>query len=121
MAAHSLFQQARKLKTANWGKKVCSQKFVFLSLHSTRSNEAGQGKEAVFIQQKAQGNNSIISKDTTMSKERKTACNHLSTHITVLVKTFINKLGLSWAKLSCQLGFGCTVIYICCHILIYLD
>ena len=25
MAALSLFQQARKLKTANWGKKVCSQ------------------------------------------------------------------------------------------------
>ena len=31
-----------------------------------------------------------------------------------------NKLGLSWAKLSCQLGFGCTVINICCCILIYL-
>ena len=29
-----------------------------------------------------------------------------------------NKLGLSWAKLSCQLGFGCTVINICCCILI---
>ena len=29
-----------------------------------------------------------------------------------------NKLGLSWAKLSCQLGFGCTVINICCLILI---
>ena len=28
-----------------------------------------------------------------------------------------NKLGLSWAKLSCQLGFGCTVINICCLIL----
>ena len=25
-----------------------------------------------------------------------------------------NKLGLSWAKLSCQLGFGSTVINICC-------
>ena len=29
-----------------------------------------------------------------------------------------NKLGLSWAKLSCQLGFGCTVINIFCLILI---
>ena len=26
------------------------------------------------------------------------------------------KLGLSWAKLSCKLGFGCTVINICCLI-----
>ena len=25
-----------------------------------------------------------------------------------------NKLGLSWAKLSCQLEFGSTVINICC-------
>ena len=31
-----------------------------------------------------------------------------------------DKLGLSWAKLSCQLGFGCTVINIWCCILIYL-
>ena len=31
-----------------------------------------------------------------------------------------NKLGLSWAKLSSQLGFVCTVINICCCILIYL-
>ena len=29
-----------------------------------------------------------------------------------------DKLGQSWAKLSCQLGFGCTVINICCLILI---
>ena len=29
-----------------------------------------------------------------------------------------NKLGLSWAKLRCQLGFGCTVINIFCLILI---
>ena len=29
-----------------------------------------------------------------------------------------DKLGLSWAKLSCQLGVGCTVINICCLILI---
>ena len=29
-----------------------------------------------------------------------------------------NKLGLSWAKLSCQLGLGCTVIF--CLILINL-
>ena len=29
-----------------------------------------------------------------------------------------NKLGLSWAKLSYQLGFGCTVINICSLILI---
>ena len=34
--------------------------------------------------------------------------------------THKNKLGLSWAKLSCQLGFGCTVINICYGILIYL-
>ena len=27
------------------------------------------------------------------------------------------KLGLSWAKLSCKLGFGCTVNNICCCIL----
>ena len=31
----------------------------------------------------------------------------------------MNKLGLSWAKLSCQLGFGCTVINICCLIFIH--
>ena len=30
-----------------------------------------------------------------------------------------NKLGLSWAKLSGQLGFGCTVVNICCLMLIY--
>ena len=30
----------------------------------------------------------------------------------------INKLWLSWAKLSCKLGFGCTVINICCLMLI---
>ena len=29
-----------------------------------------------------------------------------------------NELGLSWAKLSCQLGFGCPVIKICCLVLI---
>ena len=34
------------------------------------------------------------------------------------IKEQQNKLGLSWAKLSCQLGFGCTVINICCLILI---
>ena len=28
------------------------------------------------------------------------------------------KLGLSWAKVSCQLGFGCTVINICFLVLI---
>ena len=35
-----------------------------------------------------------------------------------MVKKKIDKLGLSWAKLSCQLGSGCTVINICCLILI---
>ena len=33
-------------------------------------------------------------------------------------KNNLNKLGLSWAKLSCQMGFGCTVNNICCLILI---
>ena len=28
------------------------------------------------------------------------------------LKIFLNKLGLSWAKLSCQLGFSCTGINI---------
>ena len=32
----------------------------------------------------------------------------------------IDKLGLSWAKLSCKMGFDCTVINICCLILINL-
>ena len=36
-------------------------------------------------------------------------------------ENFQNKLGLSWAKLSCQPGFGCTVINICCLILIWND
>ena len=34
------------------------------------------------------------------------------------VKLKINKLGLSWAKLSYQLGLGCSLIKICCIILI---
>ena len=34
----------------------------------------------------------------------------------VKLKNVMNKLGLSWAKLSCQLGSGCTVINICCLI-----
>ena len=32
-----------------------------------------------------------------------------------------DKLGLSWAKLSCQLGFGWNMITICCISLIYIQ
>ena len=42
----------------------------------------------------------------------------LSVWLALQKKIDKNKLGLSWAKLSCQLGFGCTVINICCLILI---
>ena len=44
----------------------------------------------------------------------------LNAILVLQVMNIINKLGLSWAKLSCQLGFGCTVINICCLILIYM-
>ena len=36
------------------------------------------------------------------------------THVTIQK----NKLGLSWAKLRCQLGIGCNLIKICCIILV---
>ena len=38
--------------------------------------------------------------------------------VTSMDQSVRNKLGLSWAKLSCQLGFGCTGINIFCLILI---
>ena len=41
-------------------------------------------------------------------------------HSNKVMTNIYDKLGLSWAKLSCQQGFGCTVINICCRLLIYL-
>ena len=47
-------------------------------------------------------------------------CRHLLLFDLLLKKT-LNKLGLSWAKLSCQLGFGRTGINILCLILINMN
>ena len=43
-------------------------------------------------------------------------CAYARTYVLTHVTIQKNKLGLSWAKLRCQLGIGCNLIKICCII-----